>query len=172
MRALLLIALLGAAASCSDDTAQNKAAAVVAAPPPGQWELASQVTRFAKTDQGTTPRIDTPVGTRATQNVCIGAGDRLPTELFSGDGFTCTYGNYYVRNGTANATLTCQREGLTGNILMTVDGTFGADRISLHRNVRTILTTDGDVQFEMDVTGRRTGACTPPPAASPGQNRQ
>jgi hypothetical protein len=165
MRALILIALLGAA-SCGDDSAQNKAASVVPSPPPGQWELTSQVTRFTPTDNGT-PRINTPVGTRATQSVCVGAGGQLPTALFSGDDFTCSYSSYYVRNGTANATLTCRREGLTGDILMTVSGPFGADRISLHRNVRTILTTDGDVQYEADVTGRRTGACTPAAPAPP-----
>jgi hypothetical protein len=163
MRAFALIALLGAA-SCSDDSTQNKAAALVAVPPPGQWELASQVTRFDKADNGT-PRINTPIGTRAAQSLCVAPGAQLPTALFAGDDFTCSYGNYYVRNGTANVTLTCQREGLAGNILMTVDGTFGADRISLHRTVRTILTTDGDVQYAADVTGHRTGACTP---AAPG----
>src|SRR3954471_16005121 len=108
MRALVLIALLGAA-SCGDDSAQNKAAAVVATPPAGQWELATQVTRFTATDNGM-PRINTPVGTRAAESVCVGASGQLPTTLFSGDGFTCSYGNYYVRNGTANATLTCRRE--------------------------------------------------------------
>ena len=163
MRRLALLALLGAA-SCGDDSAQNKAAPVVPVPPPGQWELTAQVTSFAKTDNGTA-RINTPVGTRTTQSLCVGGGAQLPTPMFSGDDFTCTYGNYYVRNGTANATLTCQRHGLTGNILMTVDGTFGADRLSLHRNISTMLTPDGNAQIEADVTGRRTGACTP---AAPG----
>lgn len=167
MRAFAVIALL-AAASCSDDSAENKAAPV-ATPPAGQWELTSQVTRFTATDNGT-PRINTPVGTRATQSACVAAAGRLPTALFSGDNLTCTYGNYYVRNGTANTTLTCRREGLSGDILMTVSGTFGADNISLHRSVRTILTTDGDVQYEEDVTGHRTGACTPAAPAAPGNS--
>lgn len=168
MRALALLGLF-ALASCGGDETENKAA-VVATPPAGQWELSAQVTRFAKVGQDT-PRINTPVGTRSTQSVCIGAGGQLPTALFSGDDFTCSYGNYYVRNGTANVTLTCQRQGLTGNILMTVDGTFGADRINLHRNVSTMLTTGGNAQFEADVTGRRTGACTPAAPAAAG-NRQ
>jgi hypothetical protein len=169
MRALALIALL-AVASCGDDPAQNKAAPAVASPSPGQWELTSQVTRFVKADQGAA-RIDTPVGTRATQSLCVAPGARMPSELFSGEGFTCSYATYYVRNGHASATLNCRRAGLSGDIPMTVDGTFEADRISLHRNLRTVLAGDGDVQIEADVTGRRTGACTPA-AASEGQNRQ
>jgi hypothetical protein len=168
MRALALIGLF-VLASCGGDEAENKAV-VAAVPSPGQWELSAQVTRFTKADQGA-PRINTPVGTRSTQSVCVAPGGQLPTALFSGDDFTCSYGSYYVRNGNANVTLTCQRHGLTGNILMTVDGSFGADRINLHRNLRTTLTTDGDVQIEADVTGRRTGACTPA-APSEGNNRQ
>jgi hypothetical protein len=160
MRALALIVLL-ALASCGDEAAENKAA-IVAAPSPGQWEHSPQVTRFTRADQGA-PRIDTPVGTRTTQSVCVAPGGRLPTALFSGDDFTCRYDSYYVRNGNANATLSCERHGLTGNIMVAADGTFGADRINLHRNVRTVLTTDGDVQIDADVTGRRTGACAPAP---------
>jgi hypothetical protein len=169
MRALAMLPLLFVA-SCGDGAAENKAASAAAAPSPGQWELTSQVTRFRKADQGRA-RIDTPVGTRATQSLCVAAGGRLPTEMFSGDGFTCTYGNYYVRNGRANVTVNCRREGLTGEIPMTVDGTFEADSIALHRNLRTVLSGDGDVEIDADVTGRRTGACTPA-AASEGQNRQ
>jgi hypothetical protein len=169
MRALALLPLLFVA-SCGDGAAENKAAPVAAAPSPGQWELTSQVTRFRKADQGAA-RIDTPVGTRATQSLCVAAGGQLPTEMFSGDGFTCSYGTYYVRNGHAGVTVNCHREGLTGDIPMTIDGTFEADRINLHRNLRTVLTTDGDVEIDADVTGHRTGACTPATARE-GQNRQ
>ena len=78
MRALALLPLLFVA-SCGGGAAENKAAAVVAAPSPGQWELTSQVTRFRKADQGTSS-IDTPIGTRATQSLCVAAGGQLPTE--------------------------------------------------------------------------------------------
>jgi hypothetical protein len=168
VRALASILLL-ALASCGDGSAENKAT-VAAALSPGQWELSAQVTRFTRADQGA-PRINTPVGTRTTQSVCVAAGGQLPTALFSGDDFTCSYDSYYVRNGNANATLTCQRHGLTGSIMVAADGSFGADRINLRRNVRTVLSTDGDVQIDADVTGRRTGPCTPA-APSGGANRQ
>jgi hypothetical protein len=169
MRALALIGLL-ALASCGGGGEGENKAAPPAAPSPGQWELSAQVTRFTRADQGT-PRINTPVGTRTSQSVCVGPG-QLPTALFSGDDLTCSYTSYYVRNGMANATLSCQRHGLDGNIMVAADGSFGADRINLHRNVRTVLTTDGDVQIDSDVTGRRTGSCTPTAAPAEGQNRQ
>jgi hypothetical protein len=169
MRALALLPLL-LAASCGDGAAENKAAPAAETLSPGQWALISRVTRFRKADQGQ-PRIDTPVGTSATQNLCIPPGGRLPTETFSGEGFTCTYSTYYVRGGHANVSLYCHREGLSGDIPMTVDGTFTADSISLHRNLRTILAGDGDVEIDADITGHRTGACTPA-APSENQNRQ
>jgi len=169
MRALALLPLLFVA-SCGDSAAENKAAAAAEALSPGQWALTSRVTRFRNTDQGRA-RIDTPVGTSATQSLCVAPGGRLPTELFSGEGFTCTYATYYARAGHANVSLYCHREGLSGDIPMTVDGTFTADSINLHRNLRTILSTDGDVEIDADIAGHRTGACTPA-APSEGQNRQ
>jgi hypothetical protein len=169
MRALALLPLLFVA-SCGDGAAENKTAAAAAAPSPGQWELTSQVTRFRKADQGRAS-IDTPVGTRATQSLCVAPSGRLPTEMFSGEGFTCSFGNYYVRNGHAGVTVSCTREGLTGEIPMTIDGTFTADSITLHRNLRTALVGDGDVEIDSDITGRRTGSCTPPPAGE-GHNKQ
>lgn len=169
MRALALLPLL-LVASCGDGPAENKAAPAAEALAPGQWALTSRVTRFRNTDQGHA-RIDTPVGTSATQSLCVAAGGRLPTLLFSGEGFTCTYSTYYARGGHANVSLYCHRRGLSGDIPMTVDGTFTADSINLHRNLRTILATDGDVEIDADINGHRTGACTPA-AASENQNRQ
>jgi hypothetical protein len=169
MRALALLPLLFVA-SCGDGAADNKAAAVAAALAPGQWALTSQVTRFRNADQGRA-RIDTPVGTRAAQNLCVAAGGQLPAEMFAGDGFTCGYTTYYVRNGHASVTVTCHREGLSGDILMTVDGTFDANSISLHRSLRTILSTDGDVEIDAEISGHRTGACVPA-AASESRNSQ
>jgi hypothetical protein len=172
--ALLPLPLLWLAASCGDDIVQNQAGGADAAPAtlaPGQWELTSHVTRFTQADQGR-PRIDTPVGTRATQSVCVAAGQQLPAALFAGDNFTCSYSAYYVRNGIANATLMCRRAGLNGDISLTSSGHFQADSLDLHRSVRTILSGDGDVLIESDVTGRRTGTCTPAPAGAAGQNKQ
>jgi hypothetical protein len=169
MRALALLPLLFVA-SCGDGAAENKAAPAAEALAPGQWSLTSRVTRFRKADQGQA-RINTPIGTSATQSVCVAPGGRLPTELFSGDGFSCSYNNYYARGGHANVSLYCHRQGLTGDIPMTVDGTFTADGIDLHRNLRTILTTDGDVEIDADITGHRTGACIPG-VTSESQNRQ
>lgn len=159
MRGPALIAVLLLAA-CGEAPAENKAGPTAAAPAPGQWELTAEVTRFTKADQGA-PLINTPVGTRTTENVCVGAGDQLPSALFSGAGYTCTYPAYYVRSGRLNVTLNCRREGLSGNIPLIVEGSFQANSIEYTRNLRTALVTDGDVEIASRVTGRRTGECRP-----------
>lgn len=166
MRTLVLIPLLlVGACGGGGETAQNKA---VTAPPAriaaGQWELTSEVTAFRTEDAGP-PKINTPVGTRATESVCVGPGAQAPTELFSGAGFNCQHGNYYARNGRLNVTLNCRREGLAGPIPVTVSGTFQGEALEYERSLRTILTSEGDVAIDSRVTGRRTGDCTPPDAA-------
>jgi hypothetical protein len=158
MRKLALIALL-LAAGCGESEPEQKKSTRLAALEPGQWELSSEVTSVDPQDNGE-PAIDTPVGTRAAYSVCVGEGE-APTELFSGEGDTCTYDNYYLRNGRVNLQLTCTREGLPGSLVMSVDGTFETGQLSYNRNVRTILTTDGDALINHRVTGRRTGDCTP-----------
>ena len=168
MRWIACTALLVVVAACGGDGAgQNKAATTKAASlAAGQWELTSEVTAFEALDHGR-PKIDTPVGTRATETLCVGAG-RPPSELFSGNGYDCRYDSYYGRNGRVNATMQCTREGEPGNIPLTADGEFGADTIEFTRNARTSFSGDGDVQFAARVTGRRTGDCTPEAA---GDNR-
>jgi hypothetical protein len=163
MRTLALIPLLlVGACGGGGESAQNKA---VTAPPAtiaaGQWELTSEVTAFHGEDAGP-PKINTPVGTRATESVCVGAETQAPSELFSGAGLDCQRGSYYVRNGRLNVTLNCRREGLIGSIPVTAGGTFQTDTLEYQRSLRTILSGNGDVAIDTRVTGRRTGDCTPP----------
>ncbi len=171
MRVVALMGLLALAACGESGTGGNKAAAGrAAALEPGQWELVSEVTGFDRADEGA-PKIDTPVGTRATESVCVPAGGRLPAALFAGAGYECDYGNYYVRNGRVNVTMNCRRDGLEGSVPMTVDGSFEPRSLSYRRNLRTILSTDGDVEIDARVTGRRTGACAPAPADGEGAGK-
>jgi hypothetical protein len=152
---LLLLAACGDAGGANQATNVQPAAAERIAP--GQWALDSEVTMFAKADQGT-PAIDMPQGTHASASVCVGAGDPPPA-LFAGDGYDCHSDSVYARNGRLAVTLTCTKEGLSGNILMSLSGDFTGDTIEYDRSVRTSLVTDGDVTFTQHVTGRRTGDC-------------
>lgn len=168
MRFIALIPLLSLAACGGSDAAeQNKSTAAAARPAAGQWELTSEVTAFRTVDNGA-PKIDTPVGTRATETICVGAGQQVPTEAFSGADLRCNYENYYVRNGRINVTMQCAKDGLEGSVLMTVDGDFEENSLEYNRNLRTVLSTDGDVELTGRVTARRTGDCTPATAGEAG----
>lgn len=160
MRVLVLIPLLAVAACGSAPAEKNEAAPTAAARiAAGQWELTTEVTQFEAQDDGA-PRINTPVGTRATETVCVDA-DRPPEAFFAGDGFECGDGSYYVRNGRMSVTLACRREGLSGQIPVSAEGRFTGDTVAFERNIRTILSTEGDVELTQRVTGRRTGDCAP-----------
>jgi hypothetical protein len=100
------------------------------------------------------------VGTRTAVSVCVGSGAQAPAALFTEAGNDCRIANYYGRNGRLNVTLQCRRSGLDGDIGLSVDGSFTADTLTYDRNMRTTLTSDGDVVIDSHVTGRRTGDCT------------
>jgi Protein of unknown function (DUF3617) len=162
MRWIAIIPVLVVAA-CGGAAEENKIAAKAQRLTPGLWELSSEVTAFAKVDAGP-PAIDTPVGTRATESVCVTGSARPRTAFFAGEGYQCRYDNFYARNGRMNVTMICGREGLSGSIPLTADGTFEAESVTYTRDIRTSLAGDGDVQITARVTGRRTGEC-PPEAA-------
>jgi hypothetical protein len=170
MRALALVAI-ALVAGCGEPPAENQAAPAAAALAPGQWELTSEVTSFRKTGQGS-PRIETPVGTRATQSLCVGAGRELQSAFFAGEGHRCSYGAYYVRNGRVNVTMGCTRDGVDGTITIAAEGTFQANSVEFRRNMTTTLTAGGNVAAEARVTGRRTGDCTPDAGQGEGRNKQ
>ena len=166
MRIMACTILLVAVAACGGEAEQNVAAPKASRLTPGQWELTSEVTAFQTVDQGE-PKIDTPVGTRATEQVCVGEG-RPPAALFAGEGYRCNFGDYYLRNGRINITLQCAREDLSGSVPITVGGDFDAESLDYTRELRTVLATDGDVQITARVSGRRTGECSP---ATEGDNQ-
>jgi hypothetical protein len=160
MRIIGCFVLIATVAACGGGGAEENVAAPKASQlTPGQWELTSEVTAFQAADQGE-PKIDTPVGTRATETVCVGEG-RPPAALFAGEGYRCNFDNHYMRGGRINVTLQCGREDLSGSVPITVSGSFEAESLEITREIRTVLATDGDVQITQRVNGRRIGDCPP-----------
>ena len=170
MRALAVIPFI-LAASCGETPAENKAQPAPAQLSAGLWELTSEVTALTKADSEA-PRINTPAGTRATNSVCVRDGHQVPSAFFAGEGYRCTYGTYYARNGRLNVTLSCRRDGLAGDITMAAEGTYQGDSVTFTRNLRTNLTTEGDAVIDSRVTGRRTGDCTAEASGAEGHNTQ
>lgn len=161
MRVIACVFPLLFVAACGGGEAEvNEVAPAAATIEAGQWELASEVTDFRGVDEGA-PKINTPVGTQATNSVCVGTDMRPPTAFFAGEGYSCEYGAYYVRNGRINVTLACTRAGLSGSIPVSAEGRITAEGVEFTRTIRTVLAGDGDVEIGANVTGRRTGDCTP-----------
>lgn len=171
MRKTMLIAPLILAACGGGEEATENKVEVAAALEPGLYEVRSEVTAFEPLDQGQ-PKIDTPVGTSSTEQVCVAPGDRPLSTLFTGSGFDCEYSNFYGRNGRVNHTMNCSREGADGNVGIAVEGTFTADAFEVQRQINTSFATDGDVRTTATVSGRRIGDCPAgdaPPVAGEAQ---
>lgn len=159
MKRWILIAPVAlAACGGGEDAAENRMAAAATELAPGLYEVRSEVTAFEQLDQGQA-KIDTPVGTSATEQVCVAPGDRPISTLFTGSGFDCDYSNYYGRNGRMNHTLNCSREGADGNVGITVNGSFTGDSFEVEREITTTFAGEGDVRTAATVTGRRVGDC-------------
>ena len=127
----------------------------------GQWETVAEVTDFTTMDAGS-PAIDTPKGTKISNSVCVAAGEeKQPPALLlaGGPGYTCKYGNHYMSGGTLNSELDCTREGVRGQVMMGVDGSYTADTIEANQSITTYLPGTGDVRIAAKVTGRRVGEC-------------
>lgn len=170
MRKLILIPLLVLTA-CDGGGAAPKTETKAAATSlePGLWQVETEVASFRSTDNAQ-PALDMPVGARATESVCVGAGDRPPPELFAGPGYDCTYGNYYMRAGRINVSLQCRHEDLAGTVSMTVNGTLQDGSFTAERDITTFLSGDGDFQSTVRLNGRRSGDC--PPAGTEAGNAQ
>jgi hypothetical protein len=163
MRAFALVPfLLAAACSGGSEAPKQEEAAAATQLDAGQWELTTEVTQFAKADQGT-PKIDAAVGTKETRAVCIEAADAKKPQpiVFGAEKDECTYGDFYMSSGRLSATVNCNRPGLSGNVATRADVDFKAKTLEGTLSTTTYLTTDGDVRITRKLTGRHTGQCMP-----------
>ena len=160
-RAIAIAAVLAAGCSGGEEaSAPKEKAAPAAAMSAGQWATSSEVTSFSQADKGS-PKINTPVGTKASGSACLAESEaKKPNpQLFAGAGYDCSYRDSYMSAGTINANLECKRAGLNGLVMVNVSGSYTADTFDADVTTITHLATDGDVQIGTKVTGRRGGAC-------------
>ena len=108
-------------------------------------------------------RLDDGVDGRRPLATGVAAGEekKPPAMLLAGaPEYSCKYGNHYMSSGTLNSDLNCTREGLRGQVLVGVDGSYTAETIELNQSLSTALSGTGDVRISAKITGRRTGECT------------
>lgn len=162
LTAALFLAVCGHPAGSGPAANAGASDAPAAAPPEnlpaGQWELTSEVIRFMSADSR--PLILMKVGDHASASVCVGGGPQAPAALFVEAGYDCTMPSHYVRNGLLDVTLRCRRRDLPGEIDQAIQGEYTDGTLTYRRDIRTEFATDGNVQIEQEVRGRRTGDCT------------
>jgi hypothetical protein len=152
-----------ALAACGGAAEEKKAEEAPAALAAGQWEVASEVTAFGSTDKAL-PALKAAVGDKATSLACVEKGDedKPKPELFAGTGYDCKYRDNYIRRGRINASLSCERESVKGDIMMNVEGTYTAAGFQGIVTATSFLPGEGDFKMVSKITGRRTAdACAP-----------
>ena len=157
MRNLTILAACSLAA-CSGGGDEKKVEAAAATMEAGQWETAFEVRSIRSTDK-TEPALKAVAGDKETGSACIAAGSEAtpPPALFAGPGYECTYKNSYIRGGRINAALTCTRAGLSGEIIMSVDGTYTGTSFEGTVSTSTYLVSNGDFASTRKISGRKIG---------------
>ena len=157
MRALILVPLcLVAACSEGGEKKKEAAAANVTA---GQWTTEHEVTSIRSTDK-TELALKAAEGDKETGSVCIPAGGEAKPapQLFAGPGYECQYKNSYIRKGRITASLSCRREGIDGELMMTVEGKYTATTFDGTVSTTSYLPGRGDFEMNRQMSGRHVAA--------------
>ena len=164
MGILKLTYMAGLALALAACGGEQKTEAVEKAPAKlagGQYELTSEVTQLASTDN-TTPATVLKVGDKQTVSACVPADGKPPPEMFAEMGQSadkCVIKNDYVRNGRLSAQMSCKREGMSGEVMPAMMGSFTANGFEGDITTMTYFTAEGDYRMVRKVSAKRVGDC-------------
>lgn len=142
--------------------AKEEAAAKLAG---GLYELTSEVTALQSTDQST-PSTTLAKGAKSTVQACVSAEGVPAPELLAEQGDKCEIKNSYIRNGRMSAQMSCRREGMSGEVMPAMMGSFSKDGFEGEITTLTYFVKDGDYRMTRKVAGKRIGDC--PAGGAPG----
>jgi hypothetical protein len=167
MRAFALLPLLVLAACTGTAEADEKAAAEAAKAnlklETGQWAVASEVTDVRALDEGAAV-LKAKAGDKANGAACLSPADAAqpqPSFFLGQDAGSCTYGTFYMSRGRIVASANCKREGLDGEIRVSLDGSYTATSFDLQRQTQSALVSDGDIAITETVKGTRAASACP-----------
>lgn len=156
-----------ALAACGGE--QQQAATAEKAPaalPAGLYEVNAEVTQLATTDN-TTPATKAKQGDKSVIRACVAADGKPAPELLGEQGDTCEIKNSYIRNGRMSAQMSCKREGMRGEVMPAMMGSFSKDGFEGEITTLTYFIADGDYRLTRKVTAKRVGDC--PAGGAPAQ---
>lgn len=130
---------------------------------PGLYEVSYNVITLASTDQ-TTPATKLKQGDKGVIKACVGADNQPAPELLAEEGDKCEIKNSYIRNGRMSAQMSCTREGLSGQVMPAMMGSFTADGFEGEISTLTYFYKDGDYRLVREVNAKRVGDCPAAPA--------
>lgn len=126
---------------------------------PGEYEVVSEVTKLASTDQKT-PATKLKMGGVETIRACVAADGTADPAMFIEQGDRCTVLSSFARAGRLSVQYDCKRDG-TGDLYPNVDGNYTADGYKALVTVGTAFPGDGDYTLTRTLTAKRIGACPP-----------
>lgn len=149
-----------ALAACGGEKKEEAAAeAVPATLAAGLYEVTSEVTALASTDN-TTPAIKVKQGDKIVTRACVAAdGKPAPELLADAEGDKCEIKNSYIRNGRMSAQMSCMRDGHLGYVMPAMMGSYSAGGFEGEINTLTYFNEDGDYRLTRKVTAKRLGDC-------------
>jgi hypothetical protein len=126
---------------------------------PGLYELASEVTELSSTDK-TTPATKAKQGDKTTIKACVAADGKPAPEMFAEiPGDKCEIKNSYIHYGRISAQMSCKREGMRGEVMPAMMGSFKADSFEGDITSLTYFIEDGDYRMTRKVSAKRIGDC-------------
>lgn len=159
-RLLGLSGLALALAACGGEQ-QQQAATEEKAPatlPAGLYEVSAEVTQLASTDK-TTPATKLKQGDKVVTRACVAVDGKPDPALLAEEGDDCTIKNSYIRNGRMSAQMSCKREGMSGEVMPAMMGSYTKDGFEGEITTFTYFTQDGDYRLTREITARRVGDC-------------
>jgi hypothetical protein len=166
-RLMMVMGVTMALSACGSEPEVPKAAAASALTA-GLYEVSSEVTSLASTDNST-PATTVKQGEKSSWRACVPADSKPSPELLAEPGDKCEIKNSYIRNGRMSAQMSCTREGVSGQVMPAMMGSFKADSFEGDISTLTYFTGEGDYRLVRKVNAKRVGDCpagAAPPAAS------
>lgn len=149
------LALAACGGGNQEQAAAEKAPEKLAA---GLYEMSAEVTQLASTDN-TTPVTKLKQGETQIIKACVAADGKPEPALLAEEGDKCEIKNSYIRNGRMSAQMSCKREGVSGDVMPAMMGSFTKDGFEGEITTLTYFIQDGDYRLTRKVAAKRVGDC-------------